>query len=398
MKFRGSYSETGNTEIGSYPYMGLTSASKYGALNGIAFTQFGNERLEWETSKKIDAGVDISFFRNKLKFIFDYFQNDIDGLIMNAPVPASLGIPDNSIRRNVGSMTNKGYEFSVEYQAIQKDNFSWNLGANLTLQQNKVTRTSGNADLIGGSSNDSFIAPYIIIREGYSINSIFGFDYWGVNKANGFPVYVKADGTLIQGNPANSSYSVFNPDNPDDTSVSASLTLADKKIIGNTVPKYFGGFNSKINYKNLDLGFLLRFSGGNKVFNATRRDMMTMNFNNNSAEILGRWQSASNPGDGQTPLLYAGANTIINQETSATTRFVEKADFISLDNLTLGYTLPKSLTDKVNVSSFRIFVQGQNLFMITKYKGLNPEMERSGVDLNGTPRATVYSVGLNLNL
>lgn len=398
LKFRGSYSETGNTEIGSYPYMGLTSASKYGALNGIAFTQFGNERLEWETSKKIDAGVDISFFRNKLKFIFDYFQNDIDGLIMNAPVPASLGIPDNSIRRNVGSMTNKGYEFSVEYQAIQKDNFSWNLGANLTLQQNKVTRTSGNADLIGGSSNDSSIAPYIIIREGYSINSIFGFDYWGVNKANGFPVYVKADGTLIQGNPANSSYSVFNPDNPDDTSVSASLTLADKKIIGNTVPKYFGGFNSKINYKNLDLGFLLRFSGGNKVFNATRREMMTMNFNNNSAEILGRWQSASNPGDGQTPLLYAGANTIINQSSNATTRFVEKADFISLDNLTLGYTLPKSLTDKVNVSSFRIFVQGQNLFMITKYKGLNPEMERSGVDLNGTPRATVYSVGLNLNL
>ena len=144
-----------------------------------------------------------------------------------------------------------------------------------------------------------------------SLNSLYGFLYWGVNSANGFPVYYKADGSLVQGNPANQSYSVFNPSNPSNTSTAASLTQADKKILGNTIPKYFGGISSKMSYKNVDLSFLIRFSGGNKIFNSTRRDLMNLNLNNNSTEILGRWQSASNPGDGWTPILYANSNTFL---------------------------------------------------------------------------------------
>lgn len=398
-KLRGSYSETGNTEIGSYPYLGLTIASKYGSLNGIAFSQFGNDQLKWETSKKTDLGADIGLFNDKIRLTFDYFQNDIDGLILDSPVPPSLGVPNNSIKKNIGNMQNKGYEFGIDIKAIEKENFSWNLNANLTLQNNKVTKTPSGGDLVGGASTDTNISPNIIIREGYSINSLYGFEYWGVNSANGSPVYVKADGSLVQGsNIASGSYSVFDPSNPSNTSTPATLTQADKKILGNTIPKYFGGFTSKFRYKNLDLSFLLRFSGGNKIFNATRRDLMNQNFNNNSTEILGRWQSASNPGDGWTPKLYAGSNTFLNQSSNATTRFVEKGDFISMDNITFGYSLPKSVLEKFNLTGLRLYIQGQNLFMITKYKGLDPEMETSGIDLNGTPRATVYSFGVNVNL
>lgn len=397
LKFRGSYSETGNTDIGTYPYLNLTLPSKYGALNGIAFTQMGNDALQWETSSKVDAGVDVGLFNNKLSLTFDYFENDIDGLIMASPVPPSLGIPGNSISKNIGAMKNKGYEFSFDYKIYNKDYFTWNVGGNVTLQENEVTSTPNGADLVGGSSTDINISPNIIIRQGYSINSLYGFEYWGVNPANGFPVYVRADGSLVQGNPATTTYSVFNPDNPSDTSVASSLTQADKKILGSTVPKYFGGFNSRVQYKNFDLGFLIRFSGGNKIFNATRRELMNQNFNNNSTEILGRWQSAQNPGDGWTPLLYASSNTFLNQSSNATSRFVEKADFVSLDNLTLGYNFPESLTSKIGANKLRIFVQGQNLLMITKYTGLDPEMETAGVDLNGTPRATIYSFGLNVN-
>jgi TonB-dependent starch-binding outer membrane protein SusC len=406
LKIRASYSEVGNTEIGSYPYLGLTSASKYGDNNGIAFTQFGNDQLKWETSKKIDFGVDLAMFNDRLRFGFDYFKNDIDGLVLSEPTAPSLGVPSNTISKNIGSLYNKGYEFSVDYNVLNKKDLKIDVGANITLQTNKVTGLpNNNADINGGSSTDVNIAPNIIIRKGESINSLYGFEYWGVNPANGNPVYYKANGSLVQANTiaapgvTANSYSVFDPNNPSDVATPATLsTTADKKILGNTLPTYFGGFNAKVTYKDFDLTFLARFSGGNKLFNSTRRDLMNQNLNNNSTEILGRWQSAANPGDGWTPRLYSNQNTFLNQSSNATTRFVEDGDFISLDNVSLGYNLPKSLTSKINVSTVRFFVQGQNLVIITKYKGLNPEMETFGVDLNGTPRAKVISMGINVNL
>jgi hypothetical protein len=153
-----------------------------------------------------------------------------------------------------------------------------------------------------------------------------------------------------------------------------------------------------MSYKNVDLSFLIRFSGGNKIFNSTRRELMNQNLNNNGTEILGRWQSASNPGDGWTPILYANSNTFLNQSSNATTRFVEDGDFISFDNITLGYNFPKNLMEKIKVENIRLFIQGQNLFMITDYTGLNPEMETAGVDINGTPRGTIFSMGINVKL
>lgn len=399
LKLRASYSEVGNTEIGSYPYLGLTSASQYGTLNGIAFTQFGNDALTWETSKKTDFGLDVALFDSKLKLTADYFRNDIDGMILAVPTAPSLGIPSNRINKNIGQLYNEGFEFGVDYNVIKNDNFQWDLNANITFQKNVVTKLPNNgADILGGSSSDININPNIIIREGESANSLYGFEYWGVNPANGFPVYVKADGTLVQGLLNQQAYRVFNPANPSDVSTVASLGQSDKKILGNTLPTYFGGVTSKMNYKNFDLTFLVRFSGGNKLFNSTRRELLTQNLNNNSTEILGRWQSAENPGDGWTPRLWASGNITVNNTSNASTRFVENGDFISLDNITFGYNLPKSVLEKLKIESVRFFVQAQNMFIITDYKGLNPEMETFGVDLNGTPRSKILSLGINVNL
>ncbi|KAB5488237.1 MULTISPECIES: SusC/RagA family TonB-linked outer membrane protein [Flagellimonas] len=398
-KLRGSYSEVGNTDIGSYPYLGLTSASQYGTLNGIAFTQFGNDQLLWETSKKTDFGADLGFFNDKLTFSFDYYKNDIDGLILDVPVPHSLGVPDNRIKKNIGSMKNEGLEFSVNYTPFNTENFSWNVSANLTLDKNTVTSIPDGQDIIGGTSTNTNIAPNLIIREGESINSIYGHRYWGVNPANGNPVYYKADGSLVQGNIPTQTYFVFDPNNPEDLSEASSLSAADDKfILGTSLPTYYGSVINRFTYKGFDFSFMFRYSGGNHVFNATRRDLVTQNFNNNSTEILGRWQSPSEPGDGMTPMLYASSNTFTNLTGHATTRFLEKGDFISLDNITLGYKLPTNVTEKLKLNMVRFFIQGQNLLTITDYKGLNPEMESSGVDINGTPRSKVLSVGLNVNL
>lgn len=402
-KIRGSYSEVGNTDIGSYPYLSLVRASKYGDANGIVFAQMGNDALLWETSKKTDFGLDLGLFNNKVRVTFDYFNNDIDGLILNVPVATSLGVPDNRIKKNIGTMLNTGYEFGVDYRAVSNENFSWNITANLTLTKNEVTSIPDSQDILGGTfTGDPIIAENLIIREGESINSIFGYKYWGVNPANGNPVYHKADGSLVQGNITDSKYYKFDPSNPNgaiDATTASSLNAGtDRVVLGNTLPTYYGALINKFNYKNFDLSFMFRFSGGNKIFNATRRDLVNQNLNNNSTEILGRWQSAANPGDGMTPRLWEGRSPFVNMTGIATSRFLEDADFINLDNLTLGYQMPKTLTDRIKVDMIRIFVQGQNLWSITDYQGLNPEMETGGVDLNGTPRARILSVGLNVNL
>ncbi|WET04285.1 TonB-dependent receptor [Flavobacterium sp. YJ01] len=404
LKFRGSYSEVGNVDVlngAAYPSKDLTIGSPYGPSNGIGYYQFSNPLLQWETSTKVDFGVDLGFMNNRLTLAFDYFKNDIDNLVLAAPTSPSIGIPNNTVNQNVGKMYNQGYEFSLNFKAINTQNFSWDISSNLTLTKNKVTALYQGQSIVGGSSTDTNIAPNIIIAEGESINSLYGFKYWGVNSANGNPVYYKADGSLVQGNLNTQTYFKFDPNNPGgpmDTTTAATLSTADKRILGNTLPTYYGSVSSNMKYKNIDFGFMFRFSGGNDIFNSTRRELMNQNFNNNGTEILGRWQSAANPGDGWTPRLYASSNTFTNLSGSASTRFVEKGDFISLDNITLGYTLPKVLLDKIGVDTFRLFVQGQNIWLISDYKGLNPEMETSGVDINGTPRAKVVSVGLNVSL
>ena len=399
LKLRASYSEVGNTDIGSYPYLNLTAASQYGSANGIGYSQFGNNALNWESSKKTDFGVDLGLMNGKIRLTADYFKNDIDGLILNTPVPPSLGIPNNIIAKNIGALENTGYEFGVEATIFNKPDFKWNVNANITFQESVVkSLPQNNADIVGGSSTDINVNPNIIIRVNESPNALYGYEYYGVNAANGNPIYVKANGALVQGNIPTQTYVAYDPANPTNVSTASSLLNSDRKILGNTLPTYFGGFTSTMTYKDFDFGFLIRFSGGNKVFNSTRRDLLNQDLNNNGTEILGRWQSTANPGDGVTPRMWQGRGNFINLASSASTRFVEDGDFISLDNVSIGYSLPKSVTEKIKIDKFRIFIQAQNTLIITDYKGINPEMETYGVDLNGTPRAQIWSMGINLNL
>jgi TonB-linked SusC/RagA family outer membrane protein len=399
LKLRASYSEVGNTDIGSYPYLGLTSASQYGSANGIAYTQFGNNALNWESSKKTDFGLDLGILSGAVRITADYFKNDIDGLILNTPTPPSLGVPSNTIAKNIGALENTGYEFGVEATIFNKNDFRWNVNANITFQESLVKSLPlNNSDIVGGSSNDINVNPNIVIRVNESPNSLFGYEYFGVNAANGNPIYVKANGSLVQGNIPTQTYVAYDPLSPTNVGTASSLALTDRKILGNTLPTYFGGFTSTMSYKNFDFGFLVRFSGGNKVFNSTRRDGLNQDLNNNTTEILGRWQSVANPGDGITPRMWQGRGNFINLASAASTRFVEDGDFISLDNVSIGYSLSKSLTEKLKIDKFRFFIQAQNLLIITDYKGINPEMETFGVDLNGTPRAKIWSLGVNINL
>ena len=372
LKLRASYAQVGNTAIGNYPYLGLYGSAKYADYNGIAFSQIGNDQLQWETSKKLDAGFDALLFDGKYKLTFDYYINNQDGLILAAPIPNSLGVPGNSMNKNIGAIRNWGYEFSAEAYLIRKKDFSWQVDANLTLAKNRVESLVNHQDITYEN---------VILRENESMYSIYGYVYLGVNKANGMPMYQKADGSVIQGNMANSTYYYYIPDNPTAFVTSTTLSSADKIIFGPSLPTYFGAVNSKVSFKGFDLSV-----------------MFNMNFVNNGKEILGRWKSVDEPGDGWTPKLWYAGSTFVNLTGHATTRFIEKGDFIKLQTLSLGYTFPRDLIRKAGIDNLRVFAQGQDILMITKYKGIDPEMETTGTDLNGTPRQKVITFGINLTL
>lgn len=391
LKIRASYAKVGNVNIGSYPYLGLYSSAKYADNNGIAYSQAGNDQLQWEKSTKYDIGLDAQFLEGRFGFTFDYYLNSIEDMILDAPYPASLGIPGNSISKNIGSMKNWGYEFSVNAWAVRTTDFTWRIDANITLPDNEVLSLVDDADIVD---------EYRIIRVGEPIRSLYGYKYWGVNEANGNPVFYKGDGeTLVQLNYPTSGTYLFNPDNPSDMSTTSTFGAADKMIVGQTHPKFFGGLTSNMTYKNFDLNIMLRYSAGNYIMNRTRVDLLGQSFTNNSTEILGRWQSTSNPGDGWTPRLYFGAQNFINRPETTNTRFVEKADFLKVSNIQIGYTFPKTLISRIGLDNLRVYVQGQDLFMFTGYTGIDPEMEnyQTGVDFNGSPRQRVVTGGLSVS-
>lgn len=400
LRLRASYANVGNVDIGAFPYLGTYGAAAYGGQSGIGFNQTGNPELKWEKQEKYDAGVDIGLFNNRASIVAAYFRQDSKDLILAAPTPPSLGIPGNSINRNIGAVRNSGFEIQLSGDIVRTRDLKWNSTINFTTQKNKVLALVDGQDQFFTINSSTFN----IRRVGEPLNALFGYIYAGVNPANGNPLYVKANGQLIQGNVNTQAYNLYDPANPSVLGAAATLASTDRVVLGNINPTYFGGFNNNVVYKNFDLNVFLRFSGGNKIYNRSRVDQLNQNFVNNSTEILGRWVSPTQPGDGVTPRQYFGRSTFINLDTQASSRFVEDGDFIRLDNIALGYTLPASIVNKLRVSKVRVYASAQNVFVITGYKGLDPEtattsgvfLANTGVDYNGNPQQRTFTLGINV--
>jgi len=394
LKIRGGYAKTGNTDIGNYPFAGTFGAATYGVQSGLAYTQVGNSSLKFETSGKYDVGIDATMFDNRITLTADYFKNNIDNLILAAPTAPSLGVPGNSINQNVGKMYNKGYEFAVSADIFRDSPFKWNTSFNITFVKNKITQLSNN--------NSDITYTYNVNRVGESIGSLYGYEYAGVNPANGNPLYVKSTGQIIQGNIANQTYYVYDAANPTALTTATTLAASDKKILGQSNPTYYGGLVNTFRYKGFDLNINMVFSGGNKVMNITRQEsLLNQKFLNNGTEILERWTT---PGQvTNVPKVYYGRDAFTNLTSSTSSRFVEDGKFIRAQDLVLGYTFPKLFTDKIKLSRLRLYAQVQNAFVITPYSGLDPELNYStstnsqaGLDYNTNPKARTFLIGLNV--
>lgn len=404
-RIRGSFAQTGNTNIGDYPYIGSYGSGQYGSQNGITYSNFGNDQLTWESQDKLDFGFDMGLMNNKYNISFAYWRQDNRDIILEAPTAPSLGIPNNFINTNVGRIQSDGIELTLDANLINKSKFKWNASFNFSTNNNKVL------ELVNG--ND-IITSYNIIREGESIRSIYGYVYRGVNAANGNPLYETynrdengniTETIVVQGNIANQTYYVYDPNNPTELGTTRALSATrDRVVLGSVIPTYFGGFDNNFTIGNFDVNIFLRYSGGNKIMNRTRIDLLSQSFNNNAEEILGRWQSPENPGDGQTPRLFLNRDAFTNLGDFASTRFVEDGSFLRLQNVSLGYNFPTSMLRKIKIQGLKVYVQAQNLLTFTEYSGLDPESASNfststgfGEDFNSNPQQKVISGGLKLS-
>jgi TonB-linked SusC/RagA family outer membrane protein len=390
LKLRGGYAKVGNVEIGSYPYAGTFRPVQYGTSNGVIFGQIANPNLTFETSKKYNAGIDFGFLNDRLTLTADYFRNDVDNLILAAPVPPSLGVPSTSQPNimfvNAGKLNNKGFEFAINSVNIETADLTWSTTLNVTFVKNKVTELYNGSDIVD---------VYNITRIGHSIGSFYGFESAGVNPANGNPLWVKADGSIVQGDFNTSRYYAYDPAKPGDlSSPAAALTLNDKKILGESNPTYYGGLNNTVSYKGLDLNIFLTFAGGNKVYNITRQESLNnQKFQNSGKELLDRWVTAGDVTD--VPKLYYGSDNFVLQNGNLNSRFLEDGKFIRAQNIGIGYTLPQGLIQRMHLSRLRVYAQVQNAFVITGYSGLDPEL--NNMALNASDATVNRQVGLDYN-
>lgn len=390
LKIRGSYGVVGNSEIGDYPAIGTYNSNTYGSVPTLAYSQTANPNLKWETSKKLDLGLNFSMFNDRLTVEFDYYRNVVDGLILKAPQSLSAGIPSNYINANVGSLYNQGIELGINGIVTNYGDFKWNMGLNISTLKNEVT------SLVSDVFVPSVFGVQNMTRVGYSIGSIFAVPCKGVNPANGQMVFINSEGKEVQYNHIGS---------PKWTYVEGGAALAidnykDGVIQGPSLPTVFGGFNNSFSYKNFDLNINLTFVGGNKLYNGTRATNSDQRYFNNATFIKDRWIT---PGQiTEIQKLYYGDNVSAGFSFTSTSK-VEDGSYLKLKNISLGYHIPvKNTLLKDKISSAHVYLQAGNLFTLTKYRGSDPEVSingnsiNSGKDQNVPPNAQVFTVGLNV--
>ncbi|MGJ1203748.1 SusC/RagA family TonB-linked outer membrane protein [Sphingobacterium lactis] len=397
MRFKASWGRVGNGNMPIlYGAYNLYTSGVYGQDGYVFFNQAGNDDLKWESSSQTNVGVDFGLFDNRLTAEVNYYNKNIDNMILAVPQAPSKGVPGNSILMNVGSMFNRGFEFSLNYRAISNDNFTWNTNLNFATNKNEVVKLYEGRPII---STTATLETTSITQEGMSAAQIYAVRTAGVNPENGRRIFINKNGEQVQyqhlapaGTPAY-SYLDGRP----------AASIADQAVaLGNTLPTWFGGFNNNFQYKNFDMALNFTFSGGNYIYNGSRAGLLDQRIWNNSTEVLEAWSETNKGGNIPRPIY---GDNISNGSAFAIEENVEKGDFLRLQTATLGYRLPKNLIERAKFSNVRLYVSVNNAFLITKYTGVDPEISSngnsnlaSGVERNSIPNGRTFTFGVNIGL
>ncbi len=392
LKIRASYGQVGNINIGDFPALSLYGSDTYAGIATLGLSQAGNANLKWEKSTKTDIGFNISFLNNRVSLEGDYYRNVIDGIILDARQAPSKGIPDNRIKANVGSMYNEGIELGLNLAVVQQKDFAWTASINFSTLKNRVTALAGDADIYVPSN----FGIQNMTRIGSAVGSIWAVPTKGVNPANGYRIFINSEGEEIQYNHSGSPRWTYVKDGTPSAPID---NYKDGKVIGSSLPTYYGGFNNSFSYKGLDLNVNFTFSGGNKIYNGTRANLMDQRYFNNGTFILDRWTTPGQQTD--IPKLVYGDN-ITSGFVITHTANVEDGSYLKLKNLSLGYRIPVQGITNNKINSARIYVQASNVFVLTNYTGSDPEISihgnsiQSGKDHNTVVNSRTVTIGINI--
>lgn len=392
-KLKASYGKVGN--IGGLSNFGTLStygAGLYGTGATLVFTNAGNPNLTWETSKKTDVGVSLGLFKDRITAEFTYYKNNIDGLILAVPQPPSAGLP-NAINTNIGSMYNKGIEFSVNATVLNRKNFSWDVSFNITNNNNKVTALAPGVSQIVGTT--STLESPSITKPGYPIAMIFVTRTDGVDPATGRRIFINAAGRQVY-----FDFSAAQRYKYADGTVAPSVGSQDAQIYKPTQVKNFGGFDNTFRFMGFELNTLFTFQTGGYVYYGTYAGLRDQRFWNNTVNVLRRWQKPGDETDMPRPVF---GDNISNGSSFPLDVNVFKSDFFKLRTMTFAYNLPKAVVDKIRLNSVRLYATGTNLFIITDYPGSDPEVSSNGngttnfgVDRNSVVNGRSITFGLNI--
>ena len=369
LKLRGSIGWVGNRDIGGFfPQFGLASAgANYNEVPGVTAAQLANPGLKWESTRSIEAGFDLGVVNDRIFLTSTYFRSRTNDLITDRQLPFNSGF--GSVTQNRGELLNEGIEAQLETQNLVGEDFQWSTTFTLTWKRNEVQELPGGEPILSGAQR---------AIEGEEL-SWFMLEYAGVNPENGKPLWIGTDGE-----PTSS---------PSD---------AAESVQGGILPNWIGGFSTTANYKGFDLRARLTFEDGHSIYNDTRSFLMGYNNFGLHENALDRWQE---PGD-QTNVPRAVFADLADNGTRESTRFLEDGGYLRLQNVTLGYTLPESLTQQIGVNSLRIYVQGTNLLTLDDTSIGDPEGSTGGstspldrgVLFFTPPQARSFTGGVELQL
>ncbi len=454
LKLRVSYGEVGNdgisADLWTQSWTSENDNRYQGGLNNacqsaydLVSDQMANPDLKWETTITRNIGLDFGFFQNRLTASIDAYWNTTKDLLMLTQLPGITGF--TSTYANIGQTSNRGIELSVHGTIFQNKDWSVTAGANVGFNRNKVdkladnvTGTYGTGWIAGGNPGNDYL-----LKEGKGVGQVYGFIYEGFYTTDDFNYingqWVLKDGvqdlnTSLFGNftgaerfdrPAGQGavpgMPKFKKTADDGTNV---VTEVDKVIIGDMQPKATGGFNVNVTWKNFDLGAYFNWSYGNDIYNANKLASLygykELGVYSNKLAIVNdcyKWYEIDANGmlnAFTTPEQFAAANvnaklpTPYNEQQAISSLGIEDGSYLRLNTLTLGYTLPRVLTSKVGIQNLRFYASCYNVFTITGYDGLDPEVNANsrlnsatyptlGLDWGTYPRARSFVVGLNVN-
>jgi len=426
LKLRGSYGKVGNQgSIAPFQYLALYSsgspAANSGNLgypfnkvyqSGIAATQPANPLLRWETDYTTNVGVDAGFLNGNLLLTVDWFQRKSQDFLLNLAAPAQSGY--NFLTRNVGSMENKGIEAALTYNRNVSQDFRYNVGLTFSAINNKLTSITSGTDAVtnfgGLGLTGQGWGTFTRTEVGQPVGSFYGYQSLGifqskaqVDALNAIAVQKFGPGSVYQKTATSAGDRYFA-----DTNGDGRVTPSDQINLGSPIPKFFGGLNFDVAYKAFDINGFFYGVFGNKILNYQESSLQSfqnrgfVGVENISEEYYNNRWTASNPSNTFSRVTYNDDAIGSNVPSSA---WIQNGSFLRLKNVILGYTLPLGLVEKAALSKVRVYFSTQNLFTITKYKGLDPEIglqggnaTQNGVD-NGTyPGSRFYTLGLNVTL